>query len=154
LGGASDIHHCILKVQPQPGKGTASIHRQHLLKLFNSCLPKSVDSENAINDDMIFPLSSETFTFKLLPNENQSTTTTTTKKRIDIFDFMCFHYCLPWPLNFVIDENSLTNYSKIFFFLLKIRRAQHTLTTIWVLLQQKRNFRHTDSILHDFSLLR
>jgi hypothetical protein len=154
LGGVTDIHHCIQTITLQHGQRIQPVNIHYLLKMFNHCLRKYIDRERS-NNATIFPITTETLSFVLATTTQQNADkATATKKRVDLFDLVGLSYYLPTPLNFVIRDDTIEKYSKLFFFLLKLRRAQHTLAVLWTVLQNKSNSRQIDSVFHNLTLLR
>ena len=49
----------------------------------------------------------------------------------DLEESITLHYDVEWPLNIIINEDSLRNYNKLFRLLLKLKRVSYALQSVW-----------------------
>ncbi|XP_026679836.1 uncharacterized protein LOC103509773 [Diaphorina citri] len=58
----------------------------------------------------------------------------------NVFQYISLSYKVEWPLNIVLTPEALTNYDKVFVFLMQVQQVSHTLQEVFVYLKLRRKF--------------
>ncbi|KAI5706177.1 hypothetical protein M8J75_005574 [Diaphorina citri] len=58
----------------------------------------------------------------------------------NVFQYISLSYKVEWPLNIVLTPEALTNYDKVFVFLMQVQQVSHTLQQVFVYLKLRRKF--------------